>query len=575
MNVETLQTNPNLDALKQQLVFASPEGIAALRTEQARAMDEATVSALSKADYLEAYQHGSEIEEKAHKEAAAHFDDELERRLDATLNRADQPELFEAFLNHLKKYSAHRMSHTEWVLGEPDKNGDYHNADSQGYVRAQSDFDQLCEELLATQQAEGYTSQREPGPNDPELPPDSPEQTELDQAQSQLEGARVRLAELSVRRRQMIRKGGKRAEALREEFEVAEEAYKAASLQFGTLKARQQRALGKADAELRTSVMHYILDEHQAFTRAEAAVLEQDDSRRGRMYRFLARKHNLLFASAVGGFGIGLLSRKFITGALGMVIGISGPMALAAGAAVKSTRAVLMATIGRRVNQIRMLDMRATADRLHLQNEALPAAMMDITDTDEMVQASYAQLRKRISERIEADRKYNRNRVIQAVVVSGALAAGGVIVADHFLGNHQPTTHGQGSGTTPEPGPGHSPSPAPQTPLPAPEAPNPNLVDGYNPNITVEQGHGYTNELQDLIAQKNEPLSGAQAWRMYLDMVHHFPNLHGNFFINDPSYAIGKVGTTTNFGISYPGTNIHWRPEVIDYVNQWYENNVK
>lgn len=81
------------------------------------------------------------------------------------------------------------------------------------------------------------------------------------------------------------------------------------------------------------------------------------------------------------------------------------------------------------------------------------------------------------------------------------------------------------------------------------------IVDGFHTDVFVEHSHGFTDEFQDLAAQKDITLPGDDAWRIYLDTN---PRFHGHYFTNDPPY----LRDAGDFGISRPGP-AHFDPHFI------------
>ncbi|MBP9852716.1 hypothetical protein KBC77_01885, partial [Candidatus Saccharibacteria bacterium] len=105
---------------------------------------------------------------------------------------------------------------------------------------------------------------------------------------------------------------------------------------------------------------------------------------------------------------------------------------------------------------------------------------------------------------------------------------------------------------------------------PKPESPVDVGVDtdngpDFTPTVNVEAGHGYTQELQDLFAQKDINLDGDQSYALYEHLEKQFPG--GRFFTDNPSYNMNG-----DFGIQHPGEST-WRPEVLRAIDQWAEDN--
>jgi hypothetical protein len=294
--------------------------------------------------------------------------------------------------------------------------------------------------ILNTADADTIVIPAVPGSGDPADPNKAPDlqNPEYVAAHDKLMASRAKLAELSIKRRQLIRKGGKKAEQLKQEFEDAQAEYQLDVQKYHTIQVKQNREAGLDDTEIRKKLIDELLEEHKLFSQAEYEVLNNDRSVRGKVARWLAKNHRLFFASAATGFAVGF-GTKLLTKSAGIALGISAaPVALAAGAAIKTTKAVLTATVMNRARAFKEHQERADKDRERF-HAKLRGEGEDITgdptdsahSSDEMVlRYGASKLQKVIGERVETDRKGNRNRVVAAVAISGAAAAVGVGVAE-------------------------------------------------------------------------------------------------------------------------------------------------
>lgn len=562
---------PEAFTLPPEYEFMSVENIEQLRASQLEAELEIRKKTFT----------APEPPEVAIKQLADSADEEAERYVSTHLNRDDNPELFDKLKALVATASYHRTGSTEWYLGSPDENGNHTRIETSGKSQYESELEKLFDAPADPEPSP------DPNPADPDPPiPTAPTPEKLRNAETALDGARKRLAELSVQRRRMNRKGGKKAKALAEKFAKAQEAYETARVAYGKLQARQWLHEGADETTLRAKVIESLLDEHQNFTKAEAEHLTQDPSRRARIARFLAG-HKLPFftASAITGFGIGFGAGKVAKGALGLVGAATLPAAIAAGVAAKTTKAVLQSSVGNRVNQITRHDKRASEDYNHIKERAeqhIEAGQ----SADEMLVAAHGILASRIHERVHKDRRSNRNRVIASAAIGGAAGAAGFLLSDGMVSKNESGTisretpsrlgvgddHARGS-TSEQPAGSQNRDEnriyreqLEQKDKSTPDksaAEKPGVVDGYQTRVKVEAGHGYTHELADLAAQKDIKLTGEQSWELYQHLNEKFD---GKFFTDVDSYKMSDG----NWGISEPGS-ARWNPAVIHEMNRWVE----
>lgn len=150
-----------------------------------------------------------------------------------------------------------------------------------------------------------------------------------------------------------------------------------------------------------------------------------------------------------------------------------------------------------------------------------------------------------------------KRRRFGAAVVAGALVVGSVLWAfnqDNGNNHHQDIAPGQHNTATPqEVKPGKQIAPKKQHQV--------NQVAGFVLQARVEHGNGYTQELQDLAAQKEIHLSASESYAAYQRLAHQF---RGNLLVSDPSYRL----PSGDWGISSPGS-VKWEPEVVRSFNNW------
>jgi hypothetical protein len=171
-------------------------------------------------------------------------------------------------------------------------------------------------------------------------------------------------------------------------------------------------------------------------------------------------------------------------------------------------------------------------------------------------------LRDSISGRVESDRKSNRNRVVAAGLIAGGAAIAGALAADALGGGlfdrHKvPNSSGGANGNALTTSTGTT---TPET-TGIQYGPDPNTA-GFEANVTVEGGHCFTYELQDLAAQKGISLSGTESYDLYEFLEGKYG---GNLLQGEDSSYLMKNG---DYGISDSGSAT-WRPEVLRDIDQW------
>jgi len=569
------------------LTFTDVSAIYDLRDRQNEALYQAGVEALEKASLTDISQD-HHIVEKARDAKSATFDDMCDAYLTQHLDKDTHPELYTRLSDMLKSVSVHNMSSEKWNLGDRDADGNYDYKTSGRYMVEQT-MKELTEQQSTDPPEEDDDSEDDDPPSDT---PEAPDPAEVTKAEQALTKARDELAKLSVARRRKARQGGQKGTALQRRYEKALEAYNNARNELGVLRVQEWRSSGTADeTTLRKNVIDYTLDEHQSFTKAEATNLTEDPSRRARIVRFMARHKWAFFgASAGAGFGIGYGLGRAAKAVKWTAVGLGGaaalPAAIAGGAAIKTTKAVLQSSFGNHVHLVRSHDKRAQQDYDSLQG-ALDERLADVDQHEDMLKNSHSLLVDHINTRVRKDVNSNRNRVIAAAAIGGTAGVLGGIAAEHgfsaLIGHHthHPNTVTGDSGQFATNTVPHQPDAAVNTDIgPRPGAVpvhhsvplagnenQPATVDGFSTNVVVENGHGYTTELQELAAQKGIHLSGQDSWKLYQHLNNQF---HGKFFNNDPSY----LRSQGDWGISRAG-QAQWNAHVIQAMNQWLIENSK
>jgi len=566
-NVETAPQEVAPQAVD--LSFLEANAIDQLRKQQESAMDAAALQAVQNIPAEEFFERGLEAREEARAGVAATIDEQLDAYLRAhQFDEVNNPDGYLYVRGVLKTVSAHMMDAEKWNLGDRDEQGKHTRYETSGRYQVE----QMLERLRGAD-----TVATQPEPAAPGVEAVDPEA--LRTAEAELANRRDALAALSVQLRRKARKGGKKSAQLQEQYVAAQRDYEAARVSYGALLAQGWQHEGTAAAQTRLNVVDYILDEHQAFTKAELQQLNEDPSRKARVSRFLARHHALFFGGSVAagfgiGYGIGKLAKGTVMSAIGLGSAVAVPAAIAGGIAIKTTKSVLQASVGNRVSQIRSQEKRAKADNTDLAKD-LKANLSDDHSHEELTATGNRELTYRINDRVNKDVRNNRNRVIGAALLSGAAGAAGFLVSsemDHSwpFGHHDHTGGGNGGHETPpKPNyndtippnqnpakPGTSPYQLPNGGHTPPPSGGKGLVDGYNPNVRVEHGNGYIRETQQLAAQKGVHLSNAQA----TDFYNHEVKLHGahvkDALTNDHGY--NRSTTPGDYGISRPNAHAHW-----------------
>lgn len=246
---------------------------------------------------------------------------------------------------------------------------------------------------------------------------------------------------------------------------------------------------------------------------------------------------------------------RFSMGALKKGV-VMGSVTGAAGLAVGATTGLLLAPVGGMV--LAGVGAGYLAGRItkaymatHMNKKSVDANDQHAQLQHQELMASHAEGETSMADLIDAQskREVRRNRIrtgaiIGATAVSGALGvAGGNLLHNWWYDNDAKAISGE----------------APKAAEVAkPEAPR------FGAEVNVEAGHGYTHEIGDLFSSKGITLTAEQKLDAYNNLVQKFPNMHGNFFTDDPGY----VRSAGDYGISRPGT-AHWNDAVLRELDAW------
>lgn len=582
-----------LQDIQNELAFASVETIEQLRDQQEAMLYNAGREAVTSLSFEDAFLKGNSVRKEARNRAAEGINEQLDTYLSAHIDRDENPARYDQLLNLLQNTSLYAMGNAKWYLGDQDENGEYTRPETSGRYQANETLRQIAREVLSER-----NGKKEPIPDDPvtvfddsgEEPAEeaeeitlTPERLAYNESQEILDAKRTRVNELALELRRLIRRKSDKAKKLRSDYEQAQDEYNAAltNSSFHYLKALESEGVIGEDIEERIDAGKDYQEEELEKTNQEGKqLLANDTSKRGKMAQFLARRRlNLFGVSAGTGAGIGFASGKLIKGTAGIVAGAALPAALGLGMAAKSGRAILNANIGNRVAQITHFDKRSQEDQELLAEDA-ETKFKNITSDEEIVRDIVAGLQSIRENRIEMDQKYNRNRAIGSVVIGGAAGLIAAAAADQVNikrpdifnrggnGDVTPETPNNGSVLPPAPEVDEPFAPdttAPHLPEDIPEStPTPSTSEayGFNPEVTVEQGHGFTHELQDLAAQKSIQLSPRESYDLYQYLAERY---QGDMFMQaNDAYRMANG----DWGINNWG-DATWRPEVLRDIDEW------
>jgi hypothetical protein len=574
------ETLPNLD-------FMDVDAVDALRAQQAAAINHAQNEVLKDYDVFAYMQNREAIDDELAAGATAANESVYTDYLNSHVDRDSDPDLYDRLLDLLDQSSVEKMDSEEWHLGERDADGKHTQPETSGKSILASELSDIRGDYDEPDDLEDDHEEDDEEDEDDEFDPAISDEERV-RRHDDLNAARANLAKLSYQCRQLNREGGKKNAKLLDEFKAAQLEYDNAVYEVGLIQTSDMRHNGVAPAAMLATVTSETILEFKMLAQEERAVMEADDSRRGKFAKWLAKGHRLQIVSGVFGFSLGVGS-KLIGGAAGVAAAASAPVAAAAAASVVAARtsgAVLAATVGNRAHNIKHFDVRKQQDEKSLRDRLAGLTLAADPDTfhETMVDHANNHLQNVVTERGQQDRRSNRKRVITAAAISGgaAILGAGVTalvehtdvvghIADKFhdhpngSGTHGAQggpTQGSGTGNTPPSGSGtDGTTPGSGTPS-SPEGAK-DLVDGYHADVNVEAGTGYQHALHELAAQKHLNLTDDQSWKLYQHLNHEF---HGDFFTNNDSYAMGQG----NYGISHAGAS-HWNPQVIHAMNEWMQ----
>lgn len=250
-------------------------------------------------------------------------------------------------------------------------------------------------------------------------------------------------------------------------------------------------------------------------------------------------------ALVLGGAGLAIGATAGL--ALGAVIATT-PFAAALGAvggatlAGKASRAVMATHIDKRSRDVDHTQAMKERDELRekLDDKNNTQSAVDIID-----------------ERAEKDISQNRRRMLimggGALVATGVGAAVGEALNGSWFdgGRNHATQVASVAPTAPE---------APGITIPIPQ-PDPNTIAGFNANVMVESGNGYSAEIGDLFKQRGINLTPAQQYDAYQYLEQRIPN--GHFFTNNSSYNMGG-----DYGIGRAGQS-NWDAAALRELENW------
>lgn len=410
-----------------------------------------------------------------------------------------------------------------------------------------------------------------PGTVDPAVPPtpDADPAAELEAAAKYAEGiehgerlsealdiARQRLAKITVeqRARGWSRKG------LHEEFQAAEEEYNRLYLQISTEAVKYLRELDPpmSEDEIRARVCGGIVEEKMLLDRMRyRAVESSSDKKISKPYK----KFCAWYEKQKGTKGFVAKSLVFAVPAAvlaggGAVLGVGGLLSGALMVSTRVARGTMISKISARGSDKHIAnDQQDTTKLMHQTMAELNSVAVD----DLANYAVHSQTRAN-RYRINADQQTNRRRVRHSIgasavgMVLGATAGG--YVADK-IGNvfgkatdmvQDRLNGGSGTGVASE------------------VTPSGGRPFGFDPNVIVEQGNGYTHELQDLTASKGITLNSSESYQLY----EYLEGRHSGDLIDQ----VGSYQMGGDYGIASPG-NGTWKPEVLKDVNEWLRLNGK
>jgi hypothetical protein len=530
------------------------EAIDEIRNNQSDAVRNASIEAAHQLTDGGKLVSTRQVRKEARETVEATFDSQITQFVDGRLNRDDNPERYDRVASFVKSLSIDHMDNGKWLNGDLDADGN-RDFTTSGRYQLQTLIEELSTEPAPADNPNG-------DPDEPDVPPQ--QMTELDhttpeaiRAIAEVKASREELAKLSVQRRQAIRKHGKNARGLEEKIAKATTRHNTAIRDMGSLYVNHMRGQGASDQTIREKTLPWIVTMHSDFTSKELGLLEADDSLRGRVAKFLARRGRLFGLSAATGTAAGFGARTASKAIAVTALGIAAPAAIAATAAIKSTKTLLMAKVSNTADLHRRFDQRQKQDSADVEkhvNETIGGNL----SAEQALHVAVQNVGKTIVDRTEKDRRSNKRRAWIATG-SAALAASAVEYGPDLYhhasgvfrhhGSHGAKVNGGASA--------HAETPAPLAPA-APEI-DPSLLE-----TNIPKGDGYIHQIQALsdhlsaVSGHNVSLSATQATQLY----DHELALHGgsakDFFTNDPGYIRSAGG----WGISRPGSAM-WNPTIV------------
>jgi hypothetical protein len=517
---------------------------------------------------------------------------EVHTQVDTFFNRNDDPELFNNAVSKIYEYSALHISEDDWYSSNPN--------DPESSP-ARDDF-----------QADAIESMSYYGQNfavDPPAKPRGPKPTwepvivsgeivplATETAQN-LRESRERYAELSVKfGRKIVRKAENNPD-YREAVTAYQIAYAEALPSIVAAKN-----IDVVNGNVRADLAELNTEELRELHQAEAKILAEDTSLRGKFSRFIHKtKKRFVAASVVAGAAGGLLAKTTASKAFGAtgkiaagVAGATGGLLVAVGVAAGTTRGIIKSLIGNRGEQLTQ----------HDANHADDARNIAIKINEYVIQDSVAanldfaanSLHSVLRERVEANRKANARRIGKAAIIGAVSGATTGILGDEiieyggkavsFAGDFIEKHHGFGlfglAGHLKELWPFGAPgaptvdvqnihdsgSPleriTPDTGDATQHGPGYKHTEGFDRRMSVRPDDGPSQVLQVLAEQKDIDLSGKQA----LAAVDYIQDQTGKTYFSDVrEYPLGNGYD----GFANSDKHAHLRPVIARNFQAWLE----
>jgi len=404
--------------LPENLRFISVEEIESMRHEQELLVTQAAVDALEGKSAFEIVAEHEALIGNASNAMREQIDQAAELYVAEHLSRDDNHELFDGCVELVRRYSVLNMTDEQWRAGEKDDDGRYTQPETSGQSA-------LKAELLALIEADPAVD------IDPviDIDPDASSR-ELDLLQTSLTETRSRLADISMKRRAMVRKSGKKARDLETQYALAQEAYSQAYIAMGQFGVDALRASGASNAEVAQAVIRGTVTERAAFTDAEAEVMAEDNRFSTKMLRLYGKLPIMIGANSVVGFTLGAGVRKAVR--LGFIAAM--PVAGVAGLlGVRAGKALLTSSVVNRVRLHKEHDKRALQDveglRAQFDSQDVNVQGNGAIGSEYYANLSQQLLQQSIDQRVSRDVKANRNRTMLSATIAGGAAVIGSMVA--------------------------------------------------------------------------------------------------------------------------------------------------